>query len=1197
MSGEIIHPLLSAQDRVPAPALPEGNLVAESVPAAETPQPLPIARILLPLVMVVMIGAVIGLMVAANGGVRGLNPMMLMFPVMMSMGMLMMFSPQQGHDHNETRRTYLRHLSALSGVASENARAQLAHELHLHPDSSTLWSLVGSERMWEYSPEEAAETLLVRVGVGPAPLCTPIDVPEPQATEDIDPVCAVSLRHTVARAHVVDDIPVIMNLLAFPEIAISGTGAQDMVRSIIAQLCFRYGPDAVALRGLGQWKKECAWLPHSASPATGNPQALIVVAGDEASPPGMVPTCVIRCRPTVEQHSEIEELGLCMSVAEDGRLGIVTETGVERIGYADALPKASLATLTRRMCAYVRPVDSPGSKSASLPALLGVADLESTSIRQLWQGRTTRLRVPIGVDEYRRPVMLDIKESAHGGMGPHGLCIGATGSGKSELLRTLVVAMAATHRPEDLNMVLVDFKGGATFLGMETLPHTAAVITNLEEEANLVERMRDALTGEMHRRQELLRRGGNYPNVTEYNKAYPDDPLPALFIVVDEFSELLGQHPDFVELFVAIGRLGRSLHMHLLLASQRLEEGRLRGLDSHLSYRIGLRTFSAAESRQVLGVVDAHMLPNTPGVGFLADGSGGLHRMTASYVSGPVMVPVASTHSQAAPVVRVWEGPEDPDGQEAKEHEQNSEPDPRGSYVDIVVGSCRAVAEQSGYQAHAMWLPPLPEAISLGATVQRVGHLEVAVGLVDWPFEQRQDPLVLRVGHLALCGGPRMGKTTALASIMVALGATHTTSEVAMYVLDLAGSMLSHAERMPHVAAVASAKEPEKVVRIVEEIAEKLEEPADATHTFLFVDGWHLLTEEFEQLLPTLNRIAADGLGRGIHLVATTPRWAILRPSIRDMISDRYELKMTESLDSLLDRKKQAALAARPGLLLTPQGDYALIARAGIQDFAHVQLRGTAGPPVPRLKLLPTTVDWRELVTPPADAGWLVPMGVGGPRCTTTVWDTRKAAHLMVVGGQGQGKTEALRCVIAALAQRDRESVRIVLIDHRRSLLGEVSDTHLAGYSADSHATAELLRATAETIQGRLPGADITPAQLKARDWWTGPDIFVLIDDADLVQDGALHPLVELLPHARDCGLHVVVARKSGGFQRAMFGQLFAELRDQQAGIVVLGCPKDDGPIMGMKTGPKVPGRADALLGGTDQAVPIQVARVEKEER
>ncbi len=156
------------------------------------------------------------------------------------------------------------------------------------------------------------------------------------------------------------------------------------------------------------------------------------------------------------------------------------------------------------------------SPSVTWSELMGIADvgevdpdgaLACASCRQ-------RLRVPIGVSEQGLPVELDIKEAAANGMGPHGLCIGATGSGKSEFLRTLILGMITVHPPETLNLVLVDFKGGATFLGLERAPHVAAVITNLADEAHLVARMKDALAGEMNRRQELLRAAGNFANVS-----------------------------------------------------------------------------------------------------------------------------------------------------------------------------------------------------------------------------------------------------------------------------------------------------------------------------------------------------------------------------------------------------------------------------------------------------------------------------------------------------------------------------------------------------------------------------------------------------------------------------------------------------------------------------------------------------------
>ncbi|MYS45575.1 type VII secretion protein EccCa, partial [Streptomyces sp. SID5998] len=284
--------------------------------------------------------------------------------------------------------------------------------------------------------------------------------------------------------------------------------------------------------------------------------------------------------------------------------------------------------------------DEPLLANLEFTDLLNLGDAASVDPKRTWRPRAQaeRLRVPIGLGEDGRPVMLDLKEAAQEGMGPHGLCVGATGSGKSELLRTLVLGLAVTHSSETLNFVLADFKGGATFAGMAQLPHVAAVITNLADDLTLVDRMGDSIRGELNRRQEMLRDAGNYANIHDYEKARaagaPLQPIPSLVLVIDEFSELLTAKPDFIDMFVQIGRIGRSLGVHLLLASQRLEEGRLRGLETYLSYRVGLRTFSAAESRAALGVPDAYELPNIPGSGFLKFGTDEMVRFKAAYVSG-----------------------------------------------------------------------------------------------------------------------------------------------------------------------------------------------------------------------------------------------------------------------------------------------------------------------------------------------------------------------------------------------------------------------------------------------------------------------------------------------------------------------------------------------------------------------------------
>ena len=191
--------------------------------------------------------------------------------------------------------------------------------------------------------------------------------------------------------------------------------------------------------------------------------------------------------------------------------------------------------------------------------------------------------------------------------------------------------------------MLVDFKGGATFVGLDRLPHTSAVITNLADELPLVDRMRDALqrrdrppAGAVAGGGQLRLAAGLPPRPGRATRGAELPPMPSLFVVLDEFSELLAAKPELIDLFVMIGRVGRSLGVHLLLASQRLEEGRLRGLETQLSYRIGLRTFSPQESRIVLGVPDAYELPSQPGSAYLKDDTGEMIRFKAAYVSGPL---------------------------------------------------------------------------------------------------------------------------------------------------------------------------------------------------------------------------------------------------------------------------------------------------------------------------------------------------------------------------------------------------------------------------------------------------------------------------------------------------------------------------------------------------------------------------------
>lgn len=293
--------------------------------------------------------------------------------------------------------------------------------------------------------------------------------------------------------------------------------------------------------------------------------------------------------------------------------------------------------------------------------------------------------------------------------------------------------------------------------------------------------------------------------------------MSTLLIILDEFSELLTAKPEFIDMFLQIGRIGRSLGVHLLLSSQRVDEGRLRGLDTYLSYRLVMRTFSAEESRIALGVADAYRLPNVPGAGLLSHGTEGLRQFKAAYVSGPYRprrTTVSGRREDLAPMLFTAESALElsepsPQGQE----EDLQDGDGAGpSVLDILVDRLR----DQGPSAQQIWLPPLDESLGdllpplvvtsergLQPAEWREMSLVVPLGIVDVPFEKRRE--VLRCdfsgpqGHAAVVGGPRSGKSTLLRTLVTSFALTHTPREVQFYCLDFGGGSLSALADLPHV--------------------------------------------------------------------------------------------------------------------------------------------------------------------------------------------------------------------------------------------------------------------------------------------------------------------------------------------------------------------------------------------------------------
>ena len=1252
--------------RIPGPGPRAGDIRPDAPPEAPEPKPVPLMRALLPVVMLVAVVGMVAVMVV-SGSAR--NPITFMFPLLMVVSTLGMMAGGAGGttDVGPARRDYQRHLASVRRAVADAVGMQRASVVHVHPDPRDAWTFAGTRRLWERGPGDD-DFGAARIGTGPHQPATPVTPPAVAAPEKLDPVSAVALRHVVRSARTVPDLPVAVDLRAFPVVSVGGDAepARALVRAIVAQVAASHHPEdvAIAVAGVGPEWEWIKWLPHNARPGQSGksekpgpellraatvpeladmldgmeaelvmviadardldraPEHLDLLLGTQRAEGGTTSVLAVPADPGGETAAAAVASGLALSVI-DGRVRAITAAGEEDIAAADALGAAAAEALGRRLAGQfvARSRVDAGPLHDPVLAELGLAPPPGT-LRFRERLGPDRLRIPIGVAAGGEVLHLDLKESAEGGVGPHGLCIGATGSGKSELLKSIVLALAATHGPDQLNLVLVDFKGGATFLGVEGLPHVSAVITNLADELILVDRMQDAIRGEMTRRQELLRQSGNFPGVAEYEAARRAGrtdlkPLPALVIVVDEFSELLGHRPEFAELFVAVGRLGRSLHMHLLLASQRLEEGRLRGLDSHLSYRIGLKTFSAAESRSVLGVPDAHHLPATPGAGFLKTDAGAPVRFHSAYVSGPVPEdagrPASARHR--APGERVLEfaamgGTAVGDGSSLDDAPETTSP--RTPSQSILGATVDAMAGHA-HGAHRVWLPPLPARTALAdAADSSLAPLTASVGLVDRPLEQRQDPFLVDLsgtgGHAAIVGAPRSGKSTAARTMVASLALTTPARKLHVHVIDYGAGGLSDLAALPHVASVTHRGDADKLNRVVSAVAGEVaarEERhrrkgwhtiADARaggepDVLLVVDGWPALRQEHQALGDRVQGILSDGLAVGVHVALTAHRWTELRPAVRDLMGTRIELRQADAIDSVVDRKAAKLVPDSPGRGLSPDGCGALIADSGPADIAEVAhaclARGDER--VPQLKLLPERVGWAAVSG--AVAAGSVAVGLDEESLAPVRFDPDRDRHLLVFGAAGSGRTTALRTVVEGML-RTRPTCKFLVVDYRRGLLGAVPEDRLAGYAGSPAVAEPMVAELAAALRGRLPGPDVTPERLRARDWWEGPDIAVVVDDYDLVsgsRGSPLTPLGEFIPHAADIGLHVVLARRTGAATRALHDPVLGAAKDQGATGLVLDGSREDGPILGVALGQRPPGRGTWVEHGRAPRV-MQVA-------
>ena len=720
----------------------------------------------------------------------------------------------------------------------------------------------------------------------------------------------------VERHRSLDDVPVTTSLGPGGSVALVGQHSLSVARSLLVQLAALTGPAdwrlVVVADDPAQWDW-AAWLPHASSGHGSDVGPLIaavedggrladVLAGLDDSDGRHVVVVTDRpellsnrtgalrrylaTAPSVAVIAVVQPGGvvppLCRSELRIGSLcvarwfpDVATVTVSSRVHAAGV--SADIAGDAARRMAQVHDPENPAEADGACPTSVALSRVlarrgltaldDSIAVAAAWRvgdGERRSAKHPRAVLGMTADGVVEIDLVRDG---PHALIAGTTGSGKSELLRTLVASLAAGASPDDLTFVLIDYKGGSTFDACADLPHTVGVVTDLDD--RLAERALVSLEAEI-RRSELLLRSVGADELDAYRAAADADvdPLPRLVVVIDEFAAMAADLPGFLPALVGIAQRGRSLGIHLVLATQRPAGVVSDEIRANTNLRIALRLQDRADAIDIVGVADPASFPRgIPGRAMLRLGAGETVVFQTAHSSG--------VHRNQGGALCVMHGLADDRPAGGGRRRPGAPEQALVTELATLTRSIRAAASLSDVRPpFRPWLEPLPKVLPAGAVDGD------AVGLVDVPNDQRQVPLRWdrSPGNLVLIGSLGSGTTTAVRTLIAAAGpVTHC------YVIDARGDgLLDAVAELPNCGAVVGLHDAERRVRLVrflaDELARRQAQPAAPRQPIILaIDGLGALLaclagptdlDDHARLL----RVLTDGAAAGIHTVATIER-------------------------------------------------------------------------------------------------------------------------------------------------------------------------------------------------------------------------------------------------------------------------------------------------------------------------------------
>jgi len=561
--------------------------------------------------------------------------------------------------------------------------------------------------------------------------------------------------------------------------------------------------------------------------------------------------------------------------------------------------------------------------------LFGVGNVEHLNVLTRWRENdpTKSLQAAVGVDTYGETFMLDLHEKFHG---PHGLVAGMTGSGKSEFIITYILSLAVNYHPEEVAFILIDYKGGGMAKSFENLPHTAGIITNLDGSA--IKRSLVSIESELKRRQAIFAEASKKVGVSnidiyKYQKLYREgtvtEPLQHLFIISDEFAELKTQQPEFMTQLVSAARIGRSLGVHLILATQKPSGVVDDQIWSNSKFRVCLKVQERADSMDMLKRPDAAELTDT-GRFYLQVGYNELFELGQSAWSGASYYPsdrvikekdnsvvVIDTNGHAIKQVKI-------DKKRALSKNAKKQ-------LDVITEYLRGIAEDEGIKIKPLWLDPIPALILLDQVKEKYGtttekfNLNPVIGEYDDPAHQRQCVLRLplsKEGNTVIYGVAGSGKTTFLNGMIYSLIKEHTPDEVNLYILDFASETLRAFAKAPHVGDVILSYEAEKVSNLFKMLQAEIEKRkklfADYGGDYasyikssgktlpsivVAINNFAAFTEAYEEKEEAVSYLSREGTKYGVYFVLTALGTGAVRFRLLQNFKQLLVLQLNDETD------------------------------------------------------------------------------------------------------------------------------------------------------------------------------------------------------------------------------------------------------------------------------------------------------------